>query len=146
MLRDYPGTGADSPAARIGVASWDQWFPALHEMSESFFTMQADFALGPGTGPARWVSRGLLGDYSFTPWHSFDATAVIDNAPLLTATSHWLRKGDHTHLIGTPMSRAGVDVPHPAPARPELVTGRPLGVAVGRGGEAKLPARLRIQG
>jgi hypothetical protein len=55
-----------------------------------------------------------------------------------------MRKGDHTAMIGSPMDRAGVDVPHPAPAKPHLAKGRPLGAAVGNGGAAKLPARLRI--
>lgn len=147
VLRDFPGTGKDSPAARIGVASWDEWFPARHEMSEAFFGLTADFALNSvSAGAARWLPRNLLTDYAFEPWHTFDATAVINNAPLLTATPHWMRKGDHTHLIGTPMDRAGVSVPHAAPARPGLVKGRPLGAGVGVAGDAKLPARLRIQG
>lgn len=145
VLREFPGTGKDSPAARIGVASWDEWFPARHEMSEAFFNLQADFAINDGKGPDRWARRSML-DMEFTPWHTFDATAVIDNSKLLTATPHWLRKGEHTHLIGTPMDRAGVQVPHPAPARPELVKGRTLGAGVGVAGDAQLPARLRIIG
>ncbi|WP_455834081.1 hypothetical protein [Pseudarthrobacter siccitolerans] len=66
-------------------------------------------------------------------------------APLLAATPHWMRGGDHTHLIGIPMGRAGTGVPHPAPVRPESTKGRPLGGAVGNGGRAKLPPRLRVE-
>lgn len=147
VLRDFPGTGKDSPAARIGVAAWDEWFPARHEMSEAFFGLTADFALNTNAvGAERWTPRNLLTDYEFEPWRTFDATAVIDQAPLLTATPHWMRKGDHTHLIGTPMDRAGVSIPHPAPARPELHKGRPLGGGVGAAGDTQLPPRLRIQG
>lgn len=145
VLREFPGTGKDSPAARIGVASWSEWFPARHEMSEAFFSLRADFAINDGKGADRWATRSLL-DMEFAPWHTFDATAVIDNSKLLTATPHWLRKGEHTHLIGTPMDRAGVAVPHPAPARPELSKGRPLGAGVGVAGDAQLPDRLRIRG
>lgn len=144
VLRDFPGRGKDSPAARIGVAHWEEWFPNRHLLSEAFLNLEADFAINDATGPDRWVTRGLLNDYAFEPWHTFDATAVLENASLLAATPHWMRKGDHTHLIGSPMDRAGVDVPHPAPAKPHLAKGRPLGAAVGNGGEAKLPPRLRI--
>jgi len=146
ILREFPGTGPDSPAARIGIAHWEEYFPAKHQLSEQFFSLTADFALGAGTGKDRWVQKNLLGDYAFTPWETFDATAVIDNAPLLSATPHWLRTGSHTHLIGSPMGRANTGVPHPAPVRPELVKGRPLGAAVGNGGRAKLPPRLRVEG
>lgn len=144
VLKEFPGRGKDSPAARIGVAHWEEWFPDRHMMSEAFLNLEADFAINDATGPDRWATRALLTDYAFTPWHTFDATAVLENSKLLAATPHWLRKGDHTPMIGSPMDRAGVDVPHPAPAKPHLVKGRPLGAAVGNGGDAKLPARLRI--
>ncbi|WP_209729316.1 hypothetical protein [Arthrobacter sp. CAN_C5] len=55
-----------------------------------------------------------------------------------------MRTGDHTHLIGTPMSRAGEETPHPTPAKPDKVKGRPLGAGVGVVGDAKLPSRLRL--
>jgi hypothetical protein len=134
-----------TPAARIGVATWDEWFPARHELSESFFTLTADFALGIGRGAQKWVPRELLGDYGFTPWETFDATAIVDNASLIAASPHWLRKGDRTHLIGTPMSRANEEAPQPAPARPELGPTLPLGEARGASGDVKLPSRLRIE-
>ncbi|WP_427019362.1 hypothetical protein ACQCSX_21970 (plasmid) [Pseudarthrobacter sp. P1] len=145
VLREFPGRGQDSPAARMGVAHWESWFPDRHLMSEEFFDLRADFAINDATGPDRWAPRDLLGDYPFTPWHTFDATAVLENSKLLAATPHWMRKGDHTAMIGSPMDRAGVEVPHPAPAKPHLCKGRPLGGAVGNGGDAKLPARLRIE-
>jgi hypothetical protein len=145
VLREFPSTGADSPAARIGIAHWEEYFPAEHVLSEEFLNLNADFALGAGTGPDRWVQRDMLSDYDFTPWETFDPMAVVDNAPLLAASPHWMRRGDHTHLIGSPMGRAGTGVPHPAPVRPEAVKGRPLGGAVGNGGRAKLPPRLRIE-
>lgn len=145
VLKEFPGRGVNSPAARIGVASWEEWFPDRHLVSEDFLNLRADFAVNDATGPDRWAARDLLGDYPFTPWHTFDATAVIENSRLLAASPHWLRRGDHTHLIGTPMDRAGVEIPHPAPAKPHLVTGRALGAGVGNGGDAKLPRRLRIE-
>ncbi|WP_377085725.1 hypothetical protein [Pseudarthrobacter oxydans] len=144
VLKEFPGTGADSPAARIGIAAWDEWFPGRHELSEDFFTLSADFALNNVHGPGKWVKRELLGDYRFTPWQTFDATAVVDHAPLLAATPHWMRTGDRTHLIGSPMDRTGATAPVPAPVRPELSRGRPLGKGTGTAGDAKLPPRLRL--
>lgn len=145
VLREFPGTGEDSPAARIGVASWDEWFPARHELSEAFLGLQADFALRDARGADKWVPRQLLTGYPFTPWHTFDATAVLQNAPMLGASPHWLRTGDHTRLLGTPMSRSGEDIPQPPPVRPDLGIALPVGAARGRAGDAKLPARLRIE-
>lgn len=145
VLRGFPGRGQDSPAARIGVAHWETWFPGRHLLSEAFLNLDADFAVNDATGPERWATRGMLTDYEFTPWHTFDATAILENSKLLAATPHWMRKGDHTPMIGSPMDRAGVKVPHPAPAKPQLSKGRPLGAAVGNGGDAKLPRRLRIE-
>lgn len=146
VLRSFPGTGEDSPAARIGIANWEEWFPGRHLMSEAFFTLKADFALNDAKGPDKWASRELLGDYPFTPWETFDATAVIENAPLLAATPYWMRAGDHTQLIGSPSSRAGSRLVHKDPARPEKTKGRALGEAVGAAGKAQLPERLRITG
>lgn len=145
VLREFPGRGQDSPAARIGIAHWEEWFPDRHLMSEAFFNLEADFAINDATGPDRWARRGMLTDYDFTPWQTFDATAVLENSKLLAATPHWMRKGDHTALIGSPMERANAEVPHPAPAKPHLTKGRPLGAAIGNGGDAKLPRRLRIE-
>lgn len=144
VLKEFPGTGPDSPAARIGVADWADYFPDRHQLSEAFFGLSADFALGASGN--RWVRRNLLTGYDFEPWHTFDATAVIENAPLLAATPHWLRRGDHTHLIGTPVSRAGAEVPHPSPVRPDTAAGLDLGAPKGSAGAAKLPERLRITG
>lgn len=146
VLKEFPGTGPDSPAARIGIADWQEYFPGKHQLSEAFFNLSADFALGKGSGPDRWIRRNLLTGYDFEPWHTFDATAVIANAPLLAATPHWLRTGDHTHLIGTPADRAGVSIPHPAPVRPHAAKGLALGESKGTAGAAKLPDRLRITG
>lgn len=145
VLTEFPARTRDSPAARIGVASWDEWFPAKHELSESFLTLRADFALGEGRGPEKWKPRDVFGTYGFIPWEGFDATAVIDNAPLIAASPHWLRTGEHTHLIGSPMDRAGVHVPVPPPVRPELGMPLPLGAGRGVSGPARLPDRLRVR-
>lgn len=145
VLKEFPGRGQDSPAARLGIVHWEEWFPDRHLMTEAFFNLEADFAINDATGPDRWARRGMLMDYAFSPWHTFAATAVLENSKLLAATPHWMRKGDHTAMIGSPMDRAQTEVPHPAPAKPHLTKGRPLGAAIGNGGDAKLPRRLRIE-
>lgn len=146
MLREFPGRGQDSPAARIGIAHWEEWFPDRHLMSEAFFNPEADdFAINDATGPDRWARRQMLTDYDFTLWHTFDVTAVVENSKLLAATPPLLRTGEHTVLIGSPVIRANVEVPHPAPAKPHLPKDWPLGAAIGNGGDAKLPERLRIE-
>lgn len=43
------------------------------------------------------------------------------------------------------MDRHGLDVPHPAPIKPHLTKGRPLGAGIGNGDDAKLPSRLRVE-
>lgn len=144
VLREFPGRGKDSPAARIGIAAWEEWFPARHELSDDFFELNADFAVGDAPGAGRWESRSLL-NMDFQPWETFDATAVVDVSKLLGASPYWMRTGDHTHLIGSPLQRAGDTVPVPAPARPEKTKGRALGEAVGNGGPAGLPPRLKIE-
>lgn len=146
VLKEFPGTGPDSPAARIGCASWADYFPSAHHLSDLFLRLEADFAIGSGVGGSKWVSRGLLDEYPFTPWPSFDALAVVEQSPLIAATPFWMRRGEHTHLIGSPMDRAGIAVPHPAPANPMLAKGRPLGAGVGKAGDTKLPRRLRVVG
>ncbi|MHA6667486.1 hypothetical protein ACX3O0_01315 [Homoserinimonas sp. A447] len=145
VLREFPGTSRDSAAARIGVVSWDQWFPGRHLMSKEFFELRCDFALKPEVhGAGKWVSRSLLNEYPFEPWHTFNPTAVLRNQALLGATPFWFRKGDHTHLIGTPAQREGLRVPQPTPARPNRqgtgVAGQPRGAV----GKVTLPERLRI--
>ncbi len=144
VLKEFPGTGTDSPAARIGIAAWDEWFPARHELSEDFFCLSANFALKDMHGPGKWVKRSLLDEYPFTAWETFDATAVVEHAPLLAATPHWMRGEDQTHLIPSPMERSGFPTPVPGPARPELSRHRPLGHGTGAAGDARLPSRLRL--
>jgi hypothetical protein len=143
VLQDYPDRGTDSPAARIGLAHWEDWFPGKHLLSEEFFNLAAFFAINRASGPDRWVRRELLGGYVFTPWRTFDATAVLGNAPLLSATPHWMRRGDHTALIGSPMDRAREKVPQRTSSKLLKQPRNPtdfvaVGAAVG-----SLPPRLR---
>lgn len=147
VLREFPGTSRDSAAARIGVVSWDEWFPARHLLSKSFFELRCEFALKPEVrGAGKWVSRSLLNEYPFEPWKGFNATAVLQNQGLLGATPFWFRQGEFTHLIGTPAQREGVIIPVPEPDRPERSRGGVFGSPSGAVGKVTLPSRLRIRG
>lgn len=142
VLREFPGTDPDSPAARIGVISWEDWFPARHEFSDGFLGLEADFAINPKTDASRWQRRSMM-EMPFTPWEGFDATAIVNNSKLLGHVPWWLRTGDHTHLIGTPMDRAGQRIPVPPAIKTGTEKGRPFGRGSGIGGDATLPRRLR---
>jgi hypothetical protein len=146
VLREFPGTSRDSAAARIGVVSWDEWFPARHLLSKSFFELRCQFALNPGVhGSGKWVYRSLLNEYPFEPWKGFNATAVLQNQGLLGATPFWFRQGEFTHLIGTPAQRESITIPVPAPERPERSRGGVHGQPTGAVGKITLPSRLRIR-
>lgn len=142
VLREFPGTDADSPAARIGAIAWEDWFPARHELSESFLNLDADFAVNSTRDAGRWQRRPLM-ELPFTPWEGFDATAVIENSKLLGHVPWWLREGDHTYLIGTPMDRAGQRIPIPPSVKTGTEKNRPFGRVFGAAGDAMLPRRLR---
>lgn len=152
VLGEFPGTLRDSPAARIGIAHWQDWFPSKGTISDGFLNLEAKFALGDAES-GKWVPRSLMSPeaYPFTPYAKFDPTALIENSRLLTATPHWLRTGDHTSLLGTPLARPDSKkvhtIPVPHPARPERTMGRALGAAVGAVQHpARIPDRLRIEG
>jgi hypothetical protein len=49
------------------VASWEEWFPGRHLLSEAFFSLRDYFAPNDAEGPDRWVARDLLTGYPFTP-------------------------------------------------------------------------------
>ncbi|RYC10546.1 hypothetical protein [Nocardioides zhouii] len=103
--RKHPGMGLDPTMARIGVATWREWFPSMHTVSDGFFTLRAD-RLRP------WDSYGRIKDWetadfvdrasvSFTPADPQAVREVITNARALGQSPHWLR---------TPPSRS-TDIP-----------------------------------
>lgn len=141
VLRGYGESGIDSPAARMGFASWTDWFPSRHHVSQAFMDLQVQV---PQNG---WHTTSLLKDFAFKPWKGFDATACIDQGRILSATPHWLRVGDHTHLVGSPMDRMNIPVPVPPAQNPEF-SDRPGSLTAARGAAGKigLPRRLKIIG
>lgn len=146
VLREYPSRGVDSPAQRIGIASWDEWFPARHQLSDRFLNLTANFATGAGKGISQWESKNLL-DMPFAPHHSLNATAINSNMKMLGQTPWWMREGDHTHLIGTPLGRQNLAPPIPTYYRGYEPKFREFGIATGNleGHRITLPDRLKAQ-
>lgn len=146
VLREFPGRGPDSPAARIGIVSWDEWFPARHEASDDFLSLIANFATGHGSGPDRWEAKSLM-ELPFSPRSGFDARAVTEQMKLLGQSPWWMREGDHTRLIGSPLGRQNMTSPIPPYYRGYEPKGRQFGTATGRleGYKITLPDRLKAQ-
>lgn len=120
----FPSRSADSPAHRIGVASWTNFFPARHELSEAFAELVAHFP----TGTRSLTSQTLRMDPDA-------AQAPVRFGPLLAATPHWLRRGDHTDLVTLPSEFSGI-----GPVDPEShLRGR------GAVTNVKPPPRLRVE-
>lgn len=145
VVREFPGTGADRVAERIGVVSWAQWFPG-HGMATDEFTRLE--VLRP-TGPAadRWHRAGMLDEIEvpFTPHDPAAMTAVVENASLLLGTPHWLRVRERAPHLWALLSEAvgWRELPVPPPARPSRVTGLYPLATHGVAGHTRLPRRMR---
>lgn len=126
MADRYPGKGPDSPASRIGVVSWHDLFPAEHEVAESFYGLTADFA----TGRRNIIDDDPAMDPSI-------ASAPLKYGKVIAATPHWLRRGDHSHLIGLPTDHGKITPVNPLHLTAE---GNHQGVSV------RSPQRLRAYG
>lgn len=147
VVRVFPGTGADRVAERIGVVSWQQWFPGLSMATREFTRLEVDRPTGPPK--ALWERAGLLDiiDVPFTPHDPAAATAVVDNASMLFGTPHWLRAGRRTDLWPLLAQEADwrAGLPFPPPARPTRGIGpRPAAVR-GVVGATRPPTRMRIE-
>lgn len=127
---------------RMGMVSWDDWFPATGEMTQACSSLTVRF-------PESRLTHASVLDAEIVPCvHPGDReyVAVIENASLLAQTPAWLRSHAHSqqvlHRMGLPRL---TELPSPPLARPN----RPRATGKGRGaaGRATLPSRLlRIPG
>lgn len=100
-LRRYSGRDRDSPSARIGMMKWTDLFPAPHEVSDQFESLAAEFAT---TG---WEPKPLM---EIDPGFDDEVmhSAPLRHGPVLAATPHWWRRGDHTAMISLPSHSTGI--------------------------------------
>ena len=122
---------------RMGMVSWDDWFPAAGEMSEAFPSLTVRF-------PESMLTHASVLDAEVVPCaqpSDREYVAVIENASLFAQTPAWLRSREHAQRL---LHRMGLsrltDLPSPPLAKPN----RPRSTSKGRGaaGEARLPSRL----
>ncbi len=145
VVREFPGTGADRVAERIGVVSWSQWFPNPGMATREFTTLEVDRPTGPLQ--AMWERAGLLDviEVPFTPHQPEAMTAVIGNAATLLGTPHWLRRGRRLHLWPAQAQRVGWrdGLPVPPPSRESRFSGERSEACRGVVGVTTPPVRMR---
>lgn len=134
-FRDKDGV---TTADRIGMAVWEDWFPAPH-MAASDFTSLPVFFSSPGGWRRRHVMD--LFDYPFNPNDPSWMQAVAANASVLGQTPHWLRGGD-LEMSDVDLRSAGI--PDPPMLVPDDERRMPaFERLVANGWDKKLPPRLR---
>lgn len=130
VMRKYPERSRSSPASRIGVVGWSDWFPGRHLISDAFLSMEAKFPVGRDSAD-RWRAVPIA-DISFDPADRCDPLALARNASALYHVPHWLRTVDPNEILGTPLSRSGHRLPVLPALRPDILDARPY-----KGGERK---------
>ncbi|MGL5827757.1 MAG: hypothetical protein ACRCYU_23555 [Nocardioides sp.] len=142
--REFPGSSRDRTSARMGVATWREWFPARGLVSDAFFGLRAWRPTGSGDG--LWERADFLdaGSVGFDPADPEAMRAVISNAAILGGTPHWLRgRAEPPELWPLLLRHAEMDsIPQPTPVRPNRSRGATMGKGVGAAGDAKPPPRL----
>lgn len=98
----FPGTTTDPTALRVGVASWQHWFPSRGMVAADFARLPVERPTGllsrASTEEAVWESAHLL-DIDYRPADPEAATAVIRNAQGLRGVPHFLRGGASTPAL-----------------------------------------------
>lgn len=133
-VADFPGSATNRTAARIGVASWSDWFPERHGADDSFLDLTARFPIGDDP-QNRWESVRILDDHDlpFKSGSEERGRVIERNARILAGTPYWLRMGSRPELWRSQMRAAGVDsIPGvPEPLVPERMLGAGFTQAVG---------------
>jgi hypothetical protein len=146
VVMEFPGTAGDRVAARIGVARWEDWFPATHTAEPGFVSLDAIRPTGPPGH--RWEPVSFLDpfDLEFDP-HDPDAMgAVITNSHMLLGVPHWLRHArEAPPLWPRQMAAVGLDeLPTSPPSRINRFTGARAVLAAGVPGLTVPPDRMRV--
>lgn len=143
-VRLYPGTALDPTAQRIGVISWADLFPALHQATPDFGKLPVDRPTGPGfigdpNDETVW-ERGFFLDTASTPFAPTDPqamTAVLGNAAGLRGAPHMLRQTSGRPVLSDiSVQRMGLS------GVPQVAGTKPLTEARGGSARRTLPPRL----
>lgn len=147
-VRENPGTSYDQVAARMGVATWREYFPGNHLVSDRFMNLTADFDLGGHEEKWKTINMLDLFDLPFEPADTFDPEEILSNATMLASVPYWLRTGPRARkaarkLVDRTLRLAdSIGVPVPPPARANRGSVRALGQGMGAAADTLPPARL----
>lgn len=141
VVRRYPGTASETIGQKIFVATWPQWNPGRHLLTDSLVTMTADAAAGMRDGAMTWKPVEILNQRAL-PYQPATAglTAILDNCHLLWGMPHWLR--DHHQAPDMTPLVVPADIPYARPARPGRTKGHEPGTPKGAVGRTTVPKRL----
>ncbi|MFS0885191.1 hypothetical protein AB3M81_08300 [Aeromicrobium sp. 179-A 4D2 NHS] len=111
ILRRYPGTARESVAARFAVASWTEFFPGRHQISERFLDLVVDTPTGDlfAGDQSTWEEVSLT-DASAIPFEptDFGLNAILDNIHLLWQSPTWTRMPELApDLVPTMLAQSG---------------------------------------
>lgn len=137
----HPGTQLNRSYERMFVATWQELFPAAHQLADDFAALPVACPLGyrsSGAVERIWEDVHLLDPTTvpYLPADGLDPVAVARNAGILAGTPHWLRHPDTPQVAGIPVRELW----------PEGLPGvvRAHGQAKGAAGAPGYPARLRV--
>ena len=152
VVMEFPGTAGDRVASRIGVARWQDWFPASHQATAGFVSLDAVRPTGPPGTPSdpnsRWEPVSFLDpfDLEFEPHDPSAMTSVITASSMLLGVPHWLRDASNAPALWPlQMTEIGLEeLPTSPPSRISRFTGTRALLAAGVPGLTIPPDRMRV--
>ena len=129
-------------AARIGVATWREWFPEPEVATDRFARLTVDRPTG--RGETTWQECHLWepDDFALTARDPERLRSIVVESALLSQTPWWVRERHHPALLAADLLAESVGaVADVGPQRVRSATRRP-GVGQGVAGDAITPPRL----
>lgn len=143
-VRKHPGAPSARTALRMGVVSWEDWFPSPGLLSDRFPTMQVARSTG-WDADRLWQPVELLGrrQMGFDALDPAGARALGLNARHLLGQPWWLRREPVDELWPLMMTGRYKTFPDPERVRPDGNSAVPLGSGYGVSGPVRAPIRFR---
>lgn len=121
----FPGVPGESAADRMLVASWQDFFPAAHSVSEEFLRLAVHAPTGPQVERERWRPCALLGEgrvaLTASPGRAEELRSVVAAAQMLAGSPFWMRSAGDVGVWHAMLDMAGVGV---IPVRSSLTMAR----------------------